>query len=276
MSTELVITGTGAPNPAPGRAGPGAMVRIGDVVLQFDAGRSTVERLVSCDVRPPQVTAFFGTHHHSDHMTAFADLVMTRWILGGDDLPVVVPEGPLVDLVEHMLDCWQLEMAERAEHLGRELPRVDVRPFIVPTAPTEVWSDGDVRVLASEVRHEPLAPAVGFRVETPDGVIVISGDTRVCDEMRALADGADVLVHEALRVELVEQIPPLRFIIHHHADTRALGAQVAELGIPTLVLTHLIPAPATSEERVAFEADVRAGGFEGRVIVADDLDAVVL
>jgi len=42
MITEVVLTGTGYPRPHPDRAGPGALVRRGDCVLQFDAGRGTV------------------------------------------------------------------------------------------------------------------------------------------------------------------------------------------------------------------------------------------
>ena len=42
----ITLTGTGVPHPAPGRAGAGTLVRSGDLALQFDAGRSTVMRLV--------------------------------------------------------------------------------------------------------------------------------------------------------------------------------------------------------------------------------------
>jgi hypothetical protein len=52
---------------------------------------------------------------------------------------------------------------------------------------------------AVEVRHEPVTGAVAYGVRTADAVVVISGDTMVCDEVAELADGADVLVHEACR-----------------------------------------------------------------------------
>ena len=55
-----------------------------------------------------------------------------------------------------------------------------------------------------------------------------------------------------------------------------LGAMAAEWGTKTLVLTHLIPAPETDEDVAAYEADIRAGGFEGDLVVARDLDEVVL
>ena len=78
MTTTVVLTGTGMPHAQPGRAGPGVMVRHGELVLQFDAGRATVLRLVEAGVRPGDVDAVFITHHHSDHLTGLVDLVFTR------------------------------------------------------------------------------------------------------------------------------------------------------------------------------------------------------
>ena len=66
------------------------------------------------------------------------------------------------------------------------------------------------------------------------------------------------------------------FVTEYHADTRLIGKQAAELGVPTLVLTHLIPAPNTPEEEQAFADEVRSGGYEGELIVANDLDTVTL
>jgi len=154
---------------------------------------------------------------------------------------------------------------------------VDVQAFDYPATPTEVWCSGDVRISAGQVRHEPVHPAVGYRIETPDGVVVVSGDTLVCDEMADLATGADVLVYEAMRFSEIEPLPAhRRFIIDYHADTVAIGRQARDLAVPTLVLTHLIPPPATAADEQAFADDVRSGGYEGEVVVARDLSAVTL
>ena len=62
----------------------------------------------------------------------------------------------------------------------------------------------------------------------------------------------------------------------YHADTREIGRQAKELEIPTLMLTHLIPAPLNDGEKQAFIDDVRQSGYEGEVIVCDDLTSVTL
>lgn len=283
MTTEVVLTGTGVPHPRPGQAGPGTLVRCGEVALQFDAGRATVLRLMEAGTPPHALTALFLTHLHSDHVVDVADLAMTGWIqqqlVRTGPLVVVAPAGPTARFAERALDPYDVDLALRVDHVGADPIEVDLRPFPVPSAPAEVWTstDGSVRVLAVAVHHEPVPDAVAYRVETPDGVVVVSGDTRVCDEVEALAEGADVLVHEACRTAALAPLiagSTFETIFSYHADTVALGGLAERAGVPHLVLTHLIPPPDAPADRAAFEQDVRAGGYRGRVTVGEDLAVI--
>lgn len=277
MTTSVTITGTGTPIPDGNRAGPGALVRCGDLTLQFDAGRSTVQRLAGAGVWVPDLTALFITHHHSDHLTGLADVVLTHWVMDRADrglpLPIIAPAGPASAFVSTVLDGWEADIEVRRDHSGRtSSPQIDLIAFDVPDAPSEVWRSGDVVVSAGQVRHEPCPNSVGYRVDTPDGSVAITGDTRVCDEVARLAEGVDVLVYEAMRFSTFDTLPEKRrFVTDYHADTRLIGEQAAALGVPTLILTHLIPAPSTDADTQAFVDDIRSGGFEGELIVADDL-----
>jgi ribonuclease Z len=280
VATTVVITGTGSPVPSPNRAGPGVLVLADDLALQFDVGRSTVQRMAGAGIWPTDLDAVFLTHHHSDHVIGLADLVLTRWVMDRTDqvpaLPIVAPAGPTARFAGRVLDGWDDDIAVRRAHSGRPTgPVVDVVSFPVEDEPTEVWARGAVRILAAGVRHEPVTGAVGYRIESPDGVVAISGDTLVCDEVAALARNADVLVHEAMRFEPIEALPShRRFILDYHADTRLLGPMATAANVGTLVLTHLLPVPETEADACAFAEDVRAGGYEGRLIVAGDLDSV--
>ncbi len=289
-TTRITITGTGVPHLAPGRAGPGVLVEHGDVRLQFDAGRATALRLIEAGVRTNQLTALFVTHHHSDHLVGLTDVLFSRWLESHGrfvPLPVIAPAGPSIEYLERMMDPWQADIAVRKAHVGRSdhpAPRVvafDAEP--ATRRAVEVWSDEAkrIRVLARAVHHEPVSPAVAYRIETPAGAVVISGDTIVCDEVAELAAGAQVLVHEAIRREavlkLVHVAPQLEHIAAYHADTVLLGRMAARIRIPTLVLTHLIPSPGTGPTtREDFSDDLRRGGFEGEIVVADDLCRVEL
>ncbi len=283
--TTVTLTGTGVPLPSPGRAGPGALVRYGDVALQFDAGRATVMRLTEAGVPPHALTALFVTHVHSDHVVDLADVTLTRWIFqqlhptGG--LVVVAPEGSAARFVRRMLEAFDDDVALRIAHVQPEPPEVDLRTFDPPAEPIRVWEsdDGAVTVDAVAVHHEPVTDAVAYRVTTPTGVVVISGDTRVCEEVEHLSTGADVVVHEACRTtKMRDAIAGSSFetIFSYHADTVPLGALAERAGVRHLVLTHLIPPPANATEAEAFAADVREGGYTGRVTVGEDLTVVAV
>jgi ribonuclease Z len=285
MTTTVTLTGTGVPHPSPGRAGPGVLVRHDDVALQFDAGRATVLRLAEAGVAPHELAAVFVTHVHSDHLVDLADLVMTRWIQGtlhpAGPLPIVAAEGLATRFAARMLEAYADDIAVRVEHVQPGPPQLDVRAFTPPASPTEVWrsDEGSVGVEAAGVHHEPVREAVAYRVSTPDGVVVVSGDTRVCDEVRDLSTGADVLVHEACRTSAMAPLiagTPFERIFDYHADSVALGGMAEAAGIGHLVLTHLIPPPADREAEQAFADDVRAGGYTGPVTVGEDLTTITL
>lgn len=287
MATDVVLTGTGVPHPRPGTAGAGTLVRWTDgarrVALQFDAGRATVLRLMDAGTPPAELTAVFLTHLHSDHVVGLPDLALTHWVQrpmsGAGPLVIVAPAGPTVRFVERMLDAYDDDMAVRREHVGGDPIELDVRAFPAAFEPVEVWNDGAVRVEAVAVHHEPVPDAVAYRVTTPDGVVVISGDTRVCAEVEALAAGCDVLVHEACRTTpLAEAIAGTIYetIFSYHADTLPLGALAERAGVSHVLLTHLIPPPDTDADREQFAADLRAGGYTGTITVGTDLATVTL
>ncbi|MGK3940171.1 MBL fold metallo-hydrolase [Streptomyces caeruleatus] len=99
------------------------------------------------------------------------------------------------------------------------------------STPIEVWTDGDVRITATLVDHHPTEPAFAFRFDTPDGSVVVSGDTAVSENLIDLARDCDYLVHEVIDVQFVETL------------TASLLASVAGV-----VKEHLLSAHTTIEQ----------------------------
>jgi ribonuclease BN (tRNA processing enzyme) len=138
--------------------------------------------------------------------------------------------------------------------------------------------DDTVKVTATLVEHPPVVPAFAYRFDTVDRSIVISGDTLPSANLVALAQGADVLVHEALYApaidRLVARIPNAaalkRSIVSHHTSVEDAGRVAQSAGVKTLVLSHLIPAddPAITDQ---MWVDVARAHFRGSVIVGKDL-----
>ncbi len=279
--TDVVLTGTGVPRPDPKRAGAGTLVRHDDVAVQFDAGRATAMRLAEVGVAGSDISALFITHHHSDHLAGLVDIVMSRWLDNAREegpLTIVAPEGPATRFAETMLDPYVDDIAVRSGHGPATRPEVTILGFDPSPAPTIVWEIGEVRVSAVTVHHEPVLPAVAYRVDTPDGSVVISGDTVVCDEVQALADGVDVLVHEVVDREVLvpffDAMPALERICSYHAEVGQLGALAEAANVKTLMLTHLVPAPANEADEQRLADKIKAAGFSGEIVVGRDLSTV--
>lgn len=145
------------------------------------------------------------------------------------------------------------------------------------TAPIQVWQDGDVRITATLVDHRPTAPAFGYRFDTPDGSVVVSGDTGVSQNLIDLARDCDYLVHEVIDPQFAEDLaavlPPAvapavkEHLLISHTTIEQVGRDVAEpAGAKNLVLSHLVPGNApVSRWRAAQK------GYSGKLIVGADL-----
>jgi ribonuclease BN (tRNA processing enzyme) len=141
-----------------------------------------------------------------------------------------------------------------------------------------VMQDENVKVTAALVHHPPVVPAFGFRFDAADRSIVISGDTAPSDNLVKLAQGADVLVHDALFEpgvdRLVARVPNAsalkRSIMSHHTSAQDAGRVAQAAGVKMLVLSHLVPPddPAISDQMWIDAARVH---FRGPVIVGKDL-----
>ncbi|MCP3974727.1 MAG: MBL fold metallo-hydrolase [bacterium] len=279
---RVTITGTGTPIMVPGRAGPGVVVQIdGGTVFQFDVGRGTTLRLTEAGVKLPDITAVFVTHHHSDHLVGLSDLAMSHWLEQqpeqSDALRLVAPDGPAADIAERVLEPWQPEMTLRAAHTGRSAnARIEVTRFEATEAITPVFASGEVTVSAIQVRHEPVIPAVAYRIDTPAGSVAISGDTAVCPNLERIATGASVLVQEAFHRSAIPDglLSDPEAIAEYHSELSDIGEMADRAGVGTLMLTHLIPPPQGPEDKVGFVNEIKRAGYHGPVVVADDLDTI--
>ncbi len=135
-----------------------------------------------------------------------------------------------------------------------------------PMDPVVIYPEDDhgVQVSAVLVQHAPVFPAFGFRFDTPAGSVVFSGDTGRCENVARLATGADLLVHEVIDVDgltyRLTGLPNYEAIRNHLASSHSSADQVGDIatraGVPTLVLSHVVPGDAEIDE-AGWEARVR-------------------
>jgi ribonuclease Z len=262
------------PAPEPTASGPAAAVVRGDRVLLFDAGAGVMRMSAAAKLPRMGPEAAFFTHLHSDHTLGYADLILTPWIMGRRTrLPAFGPPG-LRAMTEHLLAAFGEDIGIRTaglEGLERGLVDVDVREI----GPGLVYEKEGVRVTAFPVVHGGWKHAFGYRVDTADRSVVISGDTMPCPGLVEAARGCDVLVHEVYSQARLapEKRPggedwPAYMAASHTSDVQ-LGRIAAEVQPGLLVMTHVIRMGATDDELLA---GVRQGGFNGRARVGHDLE----
>jgi ribonuclease Z len=134
-----------------------------------------------------------------------------------------------------------------------------------------VLEEGTVRIIAAPTDHAPVRPTLGYRIEDAGQSVVIAGDTVPCRGLDELTTGAGVLVHTVVRPDLIEQLglPRLSDVLDYHSSVAQAAQTASRNGVKTLLLTHLVPAPAAGTEQEWL--DQAAAHFAGAVIVATDL-----
>ncbi len=265
---DVVVLGSGTPNPTPERAGSALAVVDGVAWVLVDCGRAATQRALEAGLDLTAVVAVFLTHHHSDHISDLATFATTRWTAGAvHPLRVIAPDGPAARYAETCLSIFDDQSFHgQARTRSGSRPRIEVAEFTPTENVAAVFADDGWTVSSALVDHHPVEPAVGYRIERVGATVTVSGDTAVCEGMRRLAADADVLVHEAL---LTASVSPE--LLDWNAGARTVGQLASEAQTRQLVLTHLLPAPTTPDEEDAFVVEVRAGGYGGPVHVARDL-----
>ncbi len=267
---QLVTLGTGSPIPDAARAGPATLVRAGGRDFLFDCGRGVLMRAAAAGTGPAMFAAVLLTHLHSDHTTDLNDVITMRWVasLEPNPLPLIGPDGTrgLADRTLAML----------SDDIGYRVSHHDDLNWEPTCSVTEVgdgvaYDDGTVRITAAPTDHAPVHPTVGYRIEAEGKVVVVAGDTVPCEGLDRLCAGADVYVQTVIRRSLIEPIPFARLqdILDYHSSITDAAATASRAGVGTLVLTHLVPAPAPGSEP-EWAAEAREG-FDGTVVVAHDL-----
>jgi ribonuclease Z len=232
-SDEMRVTllGTGTPFPNPERFGSAILVEVAGKRLLFDCGRGVVIRLAQVQVSPKEIDGLFLTHLHSDHLVGIPDLWLSGWFLGRDkSLPIWGPPGTR-SMVEHLVQAFGFDIRIR-QATPDPLPGKGVEIDAKEIEQVEIYNDGLARVSAFLVDHGAVKPAFGYRVDSAGHSVVISGDTKFCQNLVDFARDTDCLIHAAWSADRKNPTPPSKRSIASAEDVGRVFAMVKpKLGV---------------------------------------------
>ncbi len=273
--TVVILLGTGYPRPNPAASGPATAIVVGSRVFLVDAGPGVERQLAAAGLPINGAEATFITHLHSDHTLGLPDLIFTSWVMGRTQpLALYGPPG-LRAMTDHLIAAYAEDIQVRTDGLEHETPG-GYRVAVHEVAPGVVYDSAGVRVTAIAVSHGSWRYAFGYRFDTPDRVVVISGDTRPSAALTQAARGADVLVHEVYVAAAVRPETRAgggdwpRYMREFHTSDSELGALAAQANPKLLVLSHIMRFGGASDSTLV--AGIVRGGFHGRVAAGHDLD----
>jgi ribonuclease Z len=195
--------------------------------------------------------------------------MFSPWVLGrAVPLDVYGPSGTAA-MVRHLNEAYEQDVDIRL-HGGEPSNKTGYGGRGFDVSAGEVYRDSLVRVTAFEVPHGTWPHAFGYRFDTPDRSIVISGDTRPTDVVAAECNGCDVLVHEVISSADVASRTPDWRAYHRafHTPSIELGDIATKARPKLLVLVHQIPMKVSDAQLVA---EVKAH-YAGIVVSGHDLD----
>jgi len=232
-SDEMRVTllGTGTPFPNPERFGSAILVEVAGKRLLFDCGRGVVIRLTQVQVSPKAIDDLFLTHLHSDHVVGIPDLWLSGWFLGRDkSLPIWGPTGTR-SMAEQLVQAFGFDIRIR-QATPDPLPGKGVEIDAKEIEQGEIYNDGLARVSAFLVDHGAVKPAFGYRVDSAGHSVVISGDTKFCQNLVDFARDTDCLIHAAWSADRKNPTPPSKRSIASAEDVGRVFAMVKpKLGV---------------------------------------------
>ena len=253
------------------RFGPSILIEAGGQKFLIDAGRGALQRLGQVKVRWHDVDGVFLTHLHSDHVVGFPDLWLTGWLVApGRDRPLHVwgPRGTK-KMMWHLEQAYEFDIRTRLFDDGAAPEGIVVLAEDISEG--VVLEKGGLKITAFEVDHKPVKPVFGYRVDYGGRSVVLSGDTRVSQNLIRHAQGVDLLVHEVASPETFQRagVRPERAksVIEHHVTPEQAGEVFAKTKPRLAVYSQIVLPIATEQDLIPPTRTT----YSGLVEVGEDL-----
>ena len=266
---SAAVCGSRSPLPSLGRAETCILITAGDDLFVVDIGDGSNDNLRSWNINFRDIKAVLITHLHSDHIADLPGLHQNAWVVGerSSKLKVFGPEG-IDEFTQGIEMAYAHDYVFRNEHHGDAIAPLQFAGFdtsVIDLNNPVIFDNGELKITAFRVIHEPIEPALGFRFEYKGRSIVISGDTSYTQTVIDNSMNADVLFHEAqanhmlaimeesLRSRGADLLATVLDDITTYHTTLVEAAEIAnEANVKKLFFYHLTPAPRNYIQEIMF------------------------
>src|SRR5262245_2661275 len=291
----LITLGTAAgPSLRPDRVQSSNLLTVNGTHYVIDAGDGVARRIAQAGIDVREIGTIFITHHHDDHTAGLGTLMSLAWDRQRTRPIHVYGQLMTEELVKAAVQYFAISAEIRIADGGRTVPIAEIF-FGHDVGTGLIYQDANIKVTAVENSHFAFhkGPAAGkhksysYRFETPDRVIVFTGDTGPSDAVTELAKGAELLVTETSSCEdrkqmmikdgrwqamtPAEQEGIMRQATQGHMSLDDIATMATHAKAKTVVLSHLTQRVDT-EDYTSWAVEVNKH-FSGQVLVAKDLTA---
>jgi ribonuclease BN (tRNA processing enzyme) len=293
---QLIFLGTqGGPRFTLTRGETALALIINGQTYMIDCGYGALRGLMQANLDILKIGTFFLTHLHVDHTADLAAILGLQWTQGRTDPTTVYGPYGTDDLVTGALAFNAADARIRTVDEMRTLSPQTLFKGVVGAAtdtPTMVYQDDNIVVTSVQNTHysSTVTTAIpdrslSYRVESANRKVVFSGDTAYSDNLVQLAQGADMLVCEAMDVVATRASFDAQVAMGAYADNpegvwnHIVGAHspcgdaarmAAAANVKTLVLYHLVPGGLNGNEPDSNYISQVTDTFSGKVVVAAD------
>jgi ribonuclease Z len=293
VDLDVMFIGTAGSAPTRGRGLPATLVRRGGDQILFDCGEGTQRQLLR-SIGLADLEEVFLTHFHADHFLGIPGMLKT-FGLRGREAPLTIYGPPGLRALFQALrpvvggTGYEVRIVELEPNVPLERDGYLIAPFPVDHRVTAYgyvlleqdrpgrFDEARARELGVEegpdfgrLQHGETVSVNGREVVPADVLgetrrgrkVVLTGDTAPAEATRAMAHGADLLVHEAtFTVEEAE-----RAVETGHSTARGAAELAAAAEVTLLALTHLSPRygpeELRAEAREVFDATIVPRDFD--------------
>lgn len=226
------------------------LIQSGSTNILVDSPGNPISRLMAAGFDPLEITHMVLTHFHADHISGLPLLLMDLWLLKRKTPLTIFGLRSTVEQTKSLLSLFSWEKW------------ADLYPVeFIETSDTDetvLIDNADIKVSATPVKH--LIPSIGIKCEFQKSQkkLVYSSDSEPCPSIQNLANGVQVLIHEAAGLGV------------GHSSAQQCGEMAEICQVDELYLIHY-PTKINPEEII----EAAQEKFSGKVFVAQDFNKIL-